>query len=98
VTPCRWLHSKGAAALDNEPVSVQCNNSLVGSMQKWGINEFSEQPDRLNAVTGQYAAACRQVAASEGVPVLDLWTGGPLPFAADHFTLQQCCTVDYAGR
>jgi hypothetical protein len=45
--------------------------------QKWGINEFSEQPDRLNAVTGQYAAACRQVAASEGVPALDLWTGGP---------------------
>jgi hypothetical protein len=48
----------------------------VIAMQKWGINELSEQPDRLNAVTGQYAAACRQVAADEGVPVLDLWTGG----------------------
>lgn len=44
-------------------------------VQKWGINEFSEQPDRLNAVTGDYAAACRAVGAEEGVPVLDIWTG-----------------------
>ena len=69
----------------------------VVAMQKWGVNEFSEQPDRTNAVTGQYAAACRQVAADEGVPVLDLWTGGcmakrsaALCSDATHVRLPQC--------
>ena len=32
------------------------------------------QPERTNDVTGQYAAACRDLGAELGVPVLDAWT------------------------
>ncbi len=47
----------------------------VSALQQWGVNERSEEPDRLNSMTGKYAAVSRAVAAEAGVPVLDLWTG-----------------------
>eukprot|EP00897_Mesotaenium_endlicherianum_P000265 jgi/Mesen1/10239/ME000774S09574 len=32
------------------------------------------EPERTNEVTGQYAQACREVAADAGVPVVDIWS------------------------
>lgn len=60
---------------------LQVYVSVSASSQKWGVNERSEEPDRLNNMTGKYAAVSRAVAAEAGIPVLDLWTGVPLRLA-----------------
>lgn len=71
----RHLASCGAAArVIITPPPVDERARISDRKMKWGVNEYSEQPDRLNAVTGAYAAACRAVGTEEGVPVLDIWT------------------------
>jgi isoamyl acetate esterase len=43
-------------------------------MQEDGGPVAAETPERQNSVTAGYAEACKEVAASLGIPVLDLWT------------------------
>lgn len=60
-----------AAALDPRSVADRC----CGAPQKWGLTEEQvADPDRLNHVTGDYAAAAGAVAAEVGAPFMDTWT------------------------
>eukprot|EP00475_Leptophrys_vorax_P009774 TRINITY_DN16473_c0_g1_i3.p3 TRINITY_DN16473_c0_g1~~TRINITY_DN16473_c0_g1_i3.p3 ORF type:complete len:120 (-),score=6.75 TRINITY_DN16473_c0_g1_i3:42-401(-) len=41
----------------------------------YGEDLCMKEPERTNEVTGQYVAACKEVAAAcGGIPVVDLWT------------------------
>lgn len=43
--------------------------------QKWGLTEIEvAEPDRLNRVTGEYAAAAGAVAVEVGAGFVDTWT------------------------
>jgi len=47
----------------------------IDRMRKWGLtDEQVAEPDRLNRVTGEYAAAAGAVAAEVGAAFVDTWT------------------------
>ena len=48
-------------------------NALQAPQEK-GETEATSIPERTNKYTEKYAEACRDLAAREGLPVLDLWT------------------------